>query len=256
MENDTIIVRGQGAVAHLAINRPKSMNAFNLGMIAGLRAALRAIEGDPAYRALVISGEGGNFAAGADIDGMVGQEPVEARKRTFNQAYHEVENFSLPVIAAIEGYALGGGLELALACDLRVCGPTAKLGFPEIRLGIFPGAGGTQRLAKLIGPARAKEMIYFGDSIDARTALSYGLCSRVVEGDPVREALAMAGTLAARPAAALQYAKRAVNFGIGRDIRTGVAYEEEAWSALFSTADQKEGMRAFLEKRKPEFEGL
>ncbi len=244
----------ENGVARIELDRPDVLNALNREMVSEIRDAARVVAGPGGARALVITGAGANFAAGADIAPMADLAPEGARAFCFNDAFNAVEDLPVPVIAAITGYCLGGGLELALACDLRVCSPNATLGSPEIRLGIFPGAGGTQRLPRLVGAGRAKEMIFFGKSVDAQTALSWGLCDRVVE-NPAAEASAMAARLAAGPGAALRLAKKAINYGLGRDIRAGLACEEEAWAELFTTADQKEGMMAFLEKRKPVFTG-
>ncbi|MBN1534467.1 MAG: enoyl-CoA hydratase/isomerase family protein [Spirochaetes bacterium] len=256
MEYRNLILKTEGAVASILLNRPEVMNALNREMVTELNDAVVALGGDKSVRALVISGSGGNFAAGADIIPMADQTPGEARAFSFNGAYNAIEELHVPVIAAISGYALGGGLELALACDLRICSSEAKLGLPEIKVGIFPGAGGTQRLPKLIGAGRAKEMIFTGIPVDAATALSFGLCNRVVQGDPLAEALNLAKMFIERPAAALAHAKRAVNFGVGRDLDAGIRYEAETWADLFCTEDQREGMRAFIEKRKPNFKGV
>ncbi len=244
----------ENGIARIVLDRPDVLNALNRNMVNEIRDAADRIAGSNDARALVIAGTGGNFAAGADIAPMADLAPEGARTFCFNDAFNAVEDLPVPVIAAITGYCLGGGLELALACDLRVCSTDATFGSPEIRLGIFPGAGGTQRLPRLVGTGRAKEMIYFGKSIDAQTALAWGLCDRVAD-DSHAEAFSMASRLVAGPSAALRLAKKAINFGLGRDIAAGLACEEEAWAALFETADQKEGMKAFLEKRKPVFAG-
>ena len=242
----------EGGVARITLDRPDVMNALNRDMVDEVKDAAGRVTAEA--RALVIAGARGNFAAGADIAPMADFTPGKARAFCFNDAFNAVEDLPVPVIAAIDGYCLGGGLELAMACDLRVCAPGATLGSPEIRLGIFPGAGGTQRLPRLVGTGRAKEMIFFGKTIDAHAALAWGLCDRIAE-DPLAEALALAARLASGPTAALRLAKKAINFGLGRDIASGLACEEDAWTELFRTEDQKEGMRAFLEKRKPAFKG-
>ncbi len=244
-----------GGIATITLDRPKVLNALSWDLVTELEKAAAQLREDKQVRALVISGNGGNFAAGADIGPMAERMPEEAKRYTFNSAFTAIEELPIPSIAAVSGYALGGGLELALACDFRVCSEDAKLGMPEIRLGIFPGAGGTQRLPKLIGPTRAKMMIYLGDTVNAATALEWGLCDIVVPGDPVPEAMALAGKLAERAPIALRRAKETVNRGFYGDLRSGIAAEEDAWASLFSTEDQKEGMRAFLEKRKPLFRG-
>jgi enoyl-CoA hydratase len=245
----------ENGVARIVLDRPDVLNALSRDMVNEIRGAAGRIAGLKEVRSLVIAGTGGNFAAGADIAPMADLAPEGARAFCFNDAFNAVEDLPVPVIAAITGYCLGGGLELALACDLRVCSADATFGSPEIRLGIFPGAGGTQRLPRLVGTGRAKEMIYFGKSIDAQTALTWGLCDRIAD-EPHAEAFSMAARLAAGPAAALRLAKKAINFGLGRDIAAGLACEEKSWAALFETEDQKEGMKAFLEKRKPVFKGI
>jgi len=245
----------ENGIAHIVLDRPEVLNALNSELVAELQKALETIRNSKHVHVVIISGSNNNFAAGADISGMVDQSPLEAAEKTFNSVFNEIEDFPLPVIAAICGYALGGGLELALACDMRICSADAKLGLPEIKLGIFPGAGGTQRLPRLVGAGRAKEMIFLGEFIDARTALSYGLCNRVVEGDPVEEATRMAAKLMERSPVALKRAKQVINFSAAEDLHNGIKHEEHVWAGLFCTEDQKEGMKAFIEKRKPNFRG-
>ena len=181
--------------------------------------------------------------------------PSRARQFSFSGVFNKIEALPVPVFAAIKGFALGGGLELALACDFRICSSGARLGMPEIKLGIFPGAGGTQRLPKLIGLSRARQMIYFGEIIDAVTAYQWGLCEWVVDGEPVEQAKALAGKIIEKSPVALEAAKKTINYGVDKDLSSGITFEAIVWSDLFSTADQKEGMRAFHEKRKPEFKG-
>ncbi len=242
-------------IASITLNRPKVLNALNWELVTEIERAAGELHGDERVRAVVVAGSGGNFAAGADIGPMVERDPVEAKKFTFNSAFNALEDLPVPVIAAVSGYALGGGLELALACDFRICSADAKLGMPEIKLAIFPGAGGTQRLPRLIGLSRAKMMIFLGETVNAATALEWGLCDRIVDGDPVPEAMALAGKLAERAPIALRKSKQVVNRGYYGDLHGGIAMEEESWASLFSTEDQKEGMRAFMEKRKPAFIG-
>jgi enoyl-CoA hydratase len=231
------------------------LNALNRDLVTELGSLIDELTADRTIRALIITGTGKNFAAGADIANMVELAPSEARAFSFSGVFDKIEGLPIPVFAAIQGYALGGGLELALACDFRICSTTAKLGLPEIKLGIMPGAGGTQRLPKLIGLSRAREMIYFGTIIDAEKALQWGLCDRVVDGDPAEHAKSMAEKLLEKSPIALEAAKKSVNFVNDADMASGIAYEAVVWADLFSTADQKEGMRAFLEKRKPNFTG-
>ena len=245
----------ENGIATITIDRPDVLNALNRDLVTELGSLIDELTADKAIRALIITGTGKNFAAGADIADMVELAPSEARAFSFSGVFDKIEGLPIPVFAAIQGYALGGGLELALACDFRICSTTAKLGLPEIKLGIMPGAGGTQRLPKLIGLSRAREMIYFGTIIDAEKALQWGLCDRVVDGDPAEHAKSMAEKLLEKSPIALEAAKKSVNFVNDADMASGIAYEAVVWADLFSTADQKEGMRAFLEKRKPNFTG-
>lgn len=243
------------SIGYIILNRPEVLNSLNRDMVSEIHKAVNMVKINDAMRALIFSGCGGNFAAGADIINMVDMTPRDVRKFSFNNTYNAIEDLSIPVIAAISGYALGGGLELALACDFRICSVDAKLGFPEITIGIFPGAGGTQRLPRLIGQSRAKEMIFFGRAVNAQTAFQWGLCDRMVDGEPLDEAIKMANSLLKSPPLALSAAKKAVVRGLGLNLRFGIQYEYDLWARLFSTEDQKEGMKAFLEKRKPVFKG-
>ena len=244
----------ENQIAMITINRPEVLNALNSGLVSELDSLIDRVIEDRA-RALIIAGEGKNFAAGADIVEMMDLNPAQARDFGFSPVYDRIEALTIPVFAAIRGFALGGGLELTLACDFRILSTDAKLGLPEIKLGIMPGAGGTQRLPKLIGLGRAREMIFFGNIIDAGTALTWGLCERVVDGDPVEEALSMARKIVEKSPCAVQAAKKSINYGIDRDLASGIAYEAVVWGDLFSASDQKEGMKAFHEKRKPQFTG-
>lgn len=240
-------------IAQIIINRPEVLNALNIATGDEIINVTDLLRKEKDVHALIISGIGGNFAAGADIGPMMNASPIEAQKLTFNRAYNSIENLDLPVIAAISGYALGGGLELALACDIRVCSADAKMGLPEIRLGIFPGAGGTQRLPKIIGAGRAKEMIFTGVPVDAKKAFEIGLVNSIAEGNVFDEAVKMAKIFRSLSRAALGAAKKTVNFGLGNDLQSGIKFEEEVWAGCFSTEDQREGMKAFSEKRKPVF---
>lgn len=255
MEYQSIVFSIKDSIAYIVLNRPRVMNALSWEMIKELKHAAEKECSSDEIGAVIICGEGGNFAAGADIVPMVDRTPFEAKKYVFNDAFNAIEEIPVPVIAAISGYALGGGFELALACDFRFCRDNAKLGMPEIKLGIFPGAGGTQRLPKLVGVTRAKKMIYTGEMIDAKTAFEWGICEEVVSEDPVSAAVSFAKNICEKPKLAIRQAKRVINHGMYAGMKNDISFEEEAWSALFSTADQKEGMRAFLEKRKPEFKG-
>ena len=245
----------ENKIAIITINRPEVLNALNKDLINELGLTIDNMMSKGNARALIITGEGKNFAAGADIVQMIELNPSQARRFSFSDVFNKIEALPIPVFAAIKGLALGGGLELTLACDFRICSAKAKLGLPEIKLGIMPGAGGTQRLPKLIGLSRAREMIYYGNIIDADKAYQWGLCDSVVEGDPVEQAKELAGKLVEKSLVALEAAKKTINYGIDRDLSSGIVFEAIVWSDLFSTADQKEGMRAFHEKRKPAFKG-
>jgi len=245
----------ENQIATITINRPEVLNALNKDLIDELGLAVDDMIHEGKARALIITGEGKHFAAGADIVQMIEMNPAQARGFIFSGVYNKIEALPIPVFAAIKGFALGGGLELALACDFRICSSKAKLGLPEIKLGIMPGAGGTQRLPKLIGLSRAREMIYFGDIIDAEKAYQWGLCDRVTEGDPMEQAKELAQKVLEKSPVALDAAKKTINYGLDKDLTSGIIFEAMVWSDLFSTADQKEGMRAFHEKRTPEFKG-
>ena len=246
----------RGPVAVLSIDRPQAMNALNREIVSALLEGAKQAEADPEIRALLFYSEK-NFSAGADIKDMAESDPAGIRDFSFTGAFNQIENLKIPTIAVMEGYALGGGMELALCCDLRFAGEGAKIGFPEIGLGVFPGAGGGPRLSRLIGPAAAKELIYTGERIDAKRALEMGIVNRVVsDGALFDEAMAFAEKLAQRPPLALAAVKQVIHFAMDEpDMEKATAYEAELFSELFATADQKEGMRAFIEKRKPEFKG-
>jgi enoyl-CoA hydratase/carnithine racemase len=237
------------AVATIRLDRPK-MNALNAQVQREIGAAAAEVGADPAVRAVVVYGGERVFAAGADIKEMADMSYADmAAHSTFLQAsFTAVAAIPKPVIAAITGYALGGGLELALCADFRIAGEGAKVGQPEIQLGIIPGAGGTQRLARLIGPAKAKNLIFTGRHVKADEALRIGLVDEVVPDSEVHtRAVELAGTFAEGPAAALRAAKQAVDAGLEVDLGTGLEIERLHFAALFGTEDQKIGMRSFVE---------
>jgi len=236
-------------VATVRLNRPP-MNAISVQVQAELRAAAASVTSTPEIRAAVVYGGEKVFAAGADVKEMADND--YAAMISISQAMHAsfsaVATIPKPVVAAITGYALGGGLELALCADFRVCGENAKFGQPEILLGIIPGAGGTQRLPRLIGPARTKNMVYTGRFVDAEEALLMGLVDQVVpDGDVYDAATRLAAQFCAGPAQALRAAKQAIDVGLGLDLDTGLEIERVHFSALFATEDQKIGMRSFVE---------
>jgi enoyl-CoA hydratase len=257
MAYENISLSVEEGIAILKVNRPKVLNALNRATLLEIQRALKELEKDPGVRVLIITGEGEKaFVAGADISEMAPMNPKEALE--FSKLGHEtlslLEEFPSPVIAAVNGYALGGGLELVLACDIILASENARLGLPEVTLGICPGFGGTQRLPRLIGKARAKELIFTGEMIDAKKAYEYGIVNKVVPQDKLLdEAKEIARKIAKNGPLAVRTAKRLVEMGLETSLRNGETMEMEAWANLFATEDQKEGMRAFLEKRKPEF---
>jgi len=245
-------------IGTIRLDRPP-MNALNSTIQEELRAAATAASADHEVRAVVVYGGEKVFAAGADIKEMADMTYVAmaARAGALSSAFDSVANIPKPVVAAITGYALGGGCELALACDWRVASADAKLGQPEINLGVIPGAGGTQRLPRLVGPARAKEIIMSGRFVGAEEALAIGLVDKVVPtaNDVYDAAVALVKPYTLGPAAALRAAKLAVDRGMEMDLASGLAWESQLFSALFATEDKQEGMAAFIGKRKPTFTG-
>ena len=244
-------------IGTIRLDRPP-MNALNAQVQEELRAAATEASTAPDVRAVIVYGGEKVFAAGADIKEMASLSYPEmaARVAALTASFDAVARIPKPVVAAITGYALGGGCELALACDWRIAAADAKLGQPEINLGIIPGAGGTQRLPRLVGPAKAKDIIMTGRFVEAGEALSIGLVDRVVPAGEVYEAaVAMAQQFVNGPAMALRAAKLAVDGGLELDLASGLAWESQLFAALFATDDQGEGMTAFVEKRKANFTG-
>lgn len=246
-------------LAIITVNRPQALNALNTETLNELKAAVLAAEQDPAVGALIITGAGPKaFVAGADIAQMRGLSPLEGRTLTMlgQEVFALIENLAKPVIAAVNGFALGGGCELAMACDIRVAATTARFGQPEVNLGIIPGFGGTQRLSRLIGRGRAKYYIFTGQMIAAQEAYELGLADKVVEPDALLDTCReIAKTIIVKAPVAVMMAKRAINHGLDMDLASGVAYEAEAYTTCFATADRVEGMTAFLEKRPAKFSG-
>lgn len=244
-------------IGTIRLDRPP-MNALNSEVQEGVRAAAAAAATAAEVAAVVVYGGEQVFAAGADIKEMAGMSypDMAARAGALSSAFDSVARIGKPVVAAVNGYALGGGCELALACDWRVVAEDAKLGQPEIKLGVIPGAGGTQRLARLVGPARAKDLIFSGRMVAAEEAARIGLADRVVPAAEVyQQAVALVRPYVGGPAQALRAAKLAIDGGLDRDVAAGLAWESELFAALFATADKQEGMAAFVEKRPPTFTG-
>ncbi len=244
-------VDGHDGVALVTLDRPGSLNALDFALLAELAEALERLDRDGATRVVVLTGSGERaFAAGADITELADQTPERLRGEGHFGSWDRIAAVGVPLIAAVRGYALGGGCELAMTCDLIVAGDDAKFGQPEIRIGVMPGAGGTQRLTRAIGTARAMEMILTGAMMDAQEAKTAGLVSRVVAADEtVASALAVADAIAAMPPLAVRAAKRAVLAAAELPLAAGLRAEREAFFDLFATDDQREGMRAFMEKR-------
>lgn len=255
----TLIYEKKDRIGVLTINRPEKLNALSNELTEELERLLAEVENDEKLRVLVMTGAGEKaFVAGADIQELVDRDALVGRKvsRTRQEIFSRIENLPIPVIAAVNGYALGGGLELALACSIRICSEKAQFGAPEVKLGIIPGDGGTQRLPRLVGLGRAMEMILTGDFIDAQEAYRIGLVNQVVPHDELMEkAMELAQKIAKRPPLAVRYAKEAVNRSQEGDTVLGYALESYLHALTCTTEDKKEGVQAFLEKRKGTFKG-
>ena len=246
----------QGAVEIITIDRPKALNALNPEVLADLKAAFEAVDQEN-VRCIVLTGEGDkSFVAGADIGSMstMTKAEGEAFGKLGNDVFLMIESFPIPVIAAVNGFALGGGNELAMSCDIRICSDNAVFGQPEVGLGILPGAGGTQRLAALVGVTKAREMVMLGTQITGEDALTLGLATCVVDSDKVMEtAIDMAKKLQRKPAYALAMAKQAIAAGQNMGLGTGKLMERYLFALTFGNPDQAEGMQAFAEKRRPAY---
>ncbi len=254
---DFIRLEVEGPTAVVTVDRPKALNALSSQTLLELEAALRQCASDRALRALIVTGAGEKaFVAGADISEMTRFTTTEAL--AFAELGHRVlgalEGLTIPTIAAVNGYALGGGCELALACDIAYASSTAKLGLPEVGLGVMPGFGGTQRLTRLVGRARAKELIFSGEAIDAQKAKEIGLVLEVVPpAELMPRCKALAAVIARRGPVGIAQAKRVIQAGAELPLSAANELERQAFGLLFGTADQKEGMAAFIEKRDPQF---
>jgi enoyl-CoA hydratase len=254
MACETIIVEKHGKVGIIRLNRPRALNALNAQLIKELGEALSGFESDAAIGAIVLTGSERAFAAGADIKEMSGKTYTEAFLEDFIANWHVLAETRKPTIAAVAGFALGGGCELAMMCDFTIAAETAKFGQPEIKLGVIPGAGGTQRLARYVGKAKAMDLILTGRMMDAKEAERCGLIARVVPADKlVEEALKAAVTIAGYSLPSVMIAKESVNRAFEMTLAEGVRFERRVFHSLFATEDQKEGMAAFVEKRPPSF---
>ena len=255
-ENALVLVEYDGPVAITILNRPEVLNALSPDMLEVLCETLESLSQTAQVRVIVLTGNERAFAAGADIKAIAQSTPMDILRKNTRSYWKRIQRIDKPLIAAVSGYAFGGGCELAMLCDLIVASETARFAQPEIKLGIMPGAGGTQRLARAIGPYRAMEMILTGEPINAQEAHSYGLVNRVVPVERyLDEAMELAHLIAARPEIAVRLAREAVRYGVEAALRDGLEVERRNYILLFDTNDQKEGMAAFLEKRQPEFKG-
>jgi enoyl-CoA hydratase len=256
MDFENIIVTIEGAVGLIQLNRPKVLNALNSKVMTELGQALAELDANDAVRCVVIHGSERVFSAGADIDEMKSATPVEMLRKNWIAQWDRLRKMTKPTIAAVSGYCLGGGCELAMACDIIIASESAQFGQPEINIGVFPGAGGTQRLPRAIGKSRAMELILTGKFMGAKEAEARGLVSRVVPVEVyLEEAKALARAIASKAPVAVQFAKECVNKVFEVSLGEGLDYERRHFYFLFSTEDQREGMEAFLAKRKAEWKG-
>lgn len=258
MSYENVIFEREGPVAFLAINRPEKRNALNMAARLEISEILDIVSGDPEIRVLVVTGAGDKaFIAGSDITELRKMSPVEVHEfaRTYGQRlYTRFEDLNIPVIAMVNGLCLGGGLEVAMACDIRIASETATFGQPELFLGIIPGSGATQRLPRLVGPGIARYMIFTGETIDAAEALRLGLVNKVVPAGELRSrVLEIAGKITAKGRVSLKMAKRSLLMSQEIGVSAGLAFESLAQVACFSSPEREEGMSAFFEKRKPAF---
>ena len=259
MSFENIILKVDYPIATIFFNRPKALNALNNALFDELDIALDQVRDNTDIRVLILTGSGDKaFVAGADIAELVKMNPLEGKSfsRKGQKVFSKIEDLPIPVIAAVNGFALGGGLEAALGCDFIYASDKALFGLPEISLGLIPGFGGTQRLARRIGANRAKELIFTGKNIKAQEALEYGIVNKVIEDDKlIEEVLKTANLIASKGKVALRSAKEVIQNGLNTDIETGCRIENDVFGLNMSSEDAKEGTHAFLEKRKPVFKG-
>jgi enoyl-CoA hydratase len=253
-EYTNILLEQRGRVGLVTLNRPEALNALDKATMEQLVAAVTAMDADPAVGAVVITGSGKAFAAGADIKEMASQGFMDMFAADWFRGWEDFTRLRIPVVAAVSGFALGGGCELAMMCDFIIAGDNAKFGQPEINLGVLPGMGGSQRLTRAVGKSKAMDMILTGRFMNAEEAERAGLVSRVVPAaDVVEEALKAAEVIASKSKPVAMVAKEAVNAAFETGLAQGVLFERRVFHSLFATEDQKEGMAAFTEKRQPDF---
>ena len=255
-EEDRVLITHEGKIGIVTLNRPEALNALSPEMLSSVCKALEELDQDDAIRAIILTGSQRAFAAGADIKVMAPASPMDMMRTNTKQYWDRIRQIGKPLIAAVSGYIFGGGCELAMHCDLIVASESARFAHPEIKLGIMPGAGGTQLMTKAIGPYRAMEMILTGEPLSARRAYEFGLVNRLVPVERyLDEAKELAQMIAERPPVAVRMARQAIRHGIENTFREGMELERCNFMLLFDTQDQAEGMKAFLEKREPNFKG-
>jgi enoyl-CoA hydratase len=256
MDFENVIVERDGSIGIVTLNRPQQLNALSYGLVKDLSLAMQAFDADDEIRAIIVTGGAKVFAAGADIKEMAERGPFDPRLRERLMYRDRINKVAKPVIAAVTGFALGGGCELAMSCDIIVAAENARFGQPEINIGIIPGSGGTQRLTHVMGKHRAMEMVLTGEFMSAVDAERLGLINRIVPPELVlEEAKAIAAKIAAKPPLAIKAAKEAVLKSANLALDEGLDFERKSFYLLFASEDRTEGMRAFLEKRKPQFKG-
>jgi len=259
MSPQNLILEVKDRMARVTVNRPEKLNALNRATLQEMERVFAECSANPAVGLVILTGSGSKaFIAGADINELSEQGPVEGREYALygQHLFQRIENLGKPVLAAVNGYALGGGCEIALACTLRFAASTARFGQPEVNLGLIPGYGGTQRLSRLVGRGKAQELILTGEMIDAAEALRIGLVNKVFSPDElIPKTEAIASVILSRGPLAVRYAMQAIHLGLNMRLEEGLDYEATLFSVLCASQDMKEGTRAFLDKRKPKFEG-